>query len=827
MLHLLLGLVVMVFGIVLLKKLFKFIVVVAGGVLGMVAAVFMGPAALLAILLEKFANALRLKLVMPYLMLSGFSLLVGWVYLEGRYYGLQDSGFGYYRNLITLLLALAVIGAVFKTRGLNAINANQILLLKKERQGWALFHAAVLLTLCAIISPWIAAAIEPLNGLQAWLGGAYWVAALLVQLYALMDSHERWTFCTQAFAELSETEQLNAREHCKTLADEHRLDQADAEALYQGCIVLLVERGVLHEYEILSDPWVFKAEWDAHNRRRIEHMINPSAHLDLDAVVQLIGQTYRLNQEQARDFLEFSAGLGVIYGIGTDVFFVPLKQIDNIRVCTSCGHAEEGHVPELGEWFCSSTCRETENLCLEIKNKPYKDFLDSAATSGFVLMAGGAALDANHKLFATGGQGHGFAAENANHRIDKLMMKKAELVGGDNAKNGADRLVDGASLQTKYCQTAARSVGAGFDGQNGSYKYLDAQGKPMQIEVPKDQYELAVETMKNKIKDGKVPGVSDPELAKDLVVKGHLTYDQAKNITKFGTLESVTYDIAEGAIVGAVAGGISFALSACVYYASTGDKKQALKVAAIQGGKTFGKSLTVYVGAQQLNRVAVVQKVLSKIDVSVLSHSKRSLLQKGFGVSSKNSLNKALRGTVITSIVLIAVTTGPDMVKMVRRRISKAQFVKNLAVVSSGIAGGTIGSIAGGIVFSPFGPISAMLGRTAGGIIGGVISSVITNKIAGKLMEEDRVRMLKLVQRQLEYLAVSFMLTKDELQNLNNNLDQILQPKTLEIIHAAESEQRAMANFILKPIVVSVVKQRPALQYDGNEIFLACEEIAA
>jgi uncharacterized protein YcfJ len=827
MLHLLLGLVVLVVGIVLLKKLFKFIVAVAGGVLGMVAAVFMGPAALLAILLEKCANALRLKLVMPYLMLSGFSLLVGWVYLEGRYYGLQDSGFGYYRNLITLLLALAVIGAVFKTRGLNAINANQTLLLKKERQGWTLFHAALLLTLCAIISPWIAAAIEPLNGLQTWLGGAYWVAGLLVQLYVLMDSHERRSFCTQAFAELSETEQLNAREHCDTLADERHLDQADAEALYQGCVVMLVERGVLNEYEILSDPWVFKAEWDAHNRRRIEHMINPSARLDLDAVVQLIGQTYRLNEEQARDFLEFSAGLGVIYGIGTEAFLVPLKQIDNIRVCTSCGHAEEGQVPEQSEWFCSSTCRKTENLCMEIKDKPYKDFIDSAATSGFVLMAGGAALDANHKLFATGGQGHGFAAENANHRIDKLMMKKAELVGGDNAKNGADRLVDGASLQTKYCQTAARSVGAGFDGQNGSYKYLDAQGKPMQIEVPKDQYELAVETMKNKIKAGKVPGVSDPEQAKDLVVKGHLTYDQAKNITKFGTLESVTYDIAEGAIVGAVAGGISFALSACVYYASTGDKKQALKVAAIQGGKTFGKSLTVYVGAQQLNRVAVVQKALSKIDVSAMSHSKRSLLQKGFGVSSKNSLNKTLRGTVITSIVLIAVTTGPDMVKMVRGRISKAQFVKNLAVVSSGIAGGTIGSIAGGIVFSPFGPVSAMLGRAAGGIIGGVISSVITNKIAGKLMEEDRVRMLQLVQHQLEYLAVSFMLTKDELQNLNNNLDQILQPKTLEIIHAAKSEQRAMANFILKPVVVSVVKQRPALQYEGNEIFLACEEIAA
>ena len=281
MLYLLLGVLGLVVGIFLLKKLLKFIVVVAGGVLGMVAAVFIGPAALLAILLEKCSNALRLKLVMPYLMLCGFSLLLGWIYFDGRYYGLHDSGFSYYRNLITLLLALVVIGAVFKFRGLSAINANQTLLLKKERQDWAMFYAALSLTLCAIVSPWIAAVIEPLNGLQDWLSGAYWVAALLVQLYVLMDSHDRRNFCIQVFSELSEAEELNAREHCETLAEEYHLNKSDAQALYHGCVALLVDRGVLHEYRILSDSWIFKAEWDAHNRRRIESMITPTIRVDI------------------------------------------------------------------------------------------------------------------------------------------------------------------------------------------------------------------------------------------------------------------------------------------------------------------------------------------------------------------------------------------------------------------------------------------------------------------------------------------------------------------------------------------------------------------
>ena len=35
-----------------------------------------------------------------------------------------------------------------------------------------------------------------------------------------------------------------------------------------------------------------------------------------------------------------------------------------------------------------------------------------------------------------------------------------------------------------------------------------------------------------------------------------------------------------------------------------------------------------------------------------------------------------MRGTLVTSFALVAVTTGPDMIKMVRGRISGAQFIK-------------------------------------------------------------------------------------------------------------------------------------------------------
>ena len=37
--------------------------------------------------------------------------------------------------------------------------------------------------------------------------------------------------------------------------------------------------------------------------------------------------------------------------------------------------------------------------------------------------------------------------------------------------------------------------------------------------------------------------------AKNIVKKGHFTYEQAKNIAKAGTVESITYDAVNGAII--------------------------------------------------------------------------------------------------------------------------------------------------------------------------------------------------------------------------------------------------------------------------------------
>lgn len=100
--------------------------------------------------------------------------------------------------------------------------------------------------------------------------------------------------------------------------------------------------------------------------------------------------------------------------------------------------------------------------------------------------------------------GHGFAAEDANAMYDRFHGKKVEMCGRDNSLNGADRIVDGVKIQTKYCQNANGSFNKAFDLVTGQYRYTG-----MKLEVPSDQYEEAVNIMRRQISNGEVIGITN------------------------------------------------------------------------------------------------------------------------------------------------------------------------------------------------------------------------------------------------------------------------------------------------------------------------------
>lgn len=116
-------------------------------------------------------------------------------------------------------------------------------------------------------------------------------------------------------------------------------------------------------------------------------------------------------------------------------------------------------------------------------------------------------------------RGHGFAAERANHLYDNgIFGNRSQMVGDDNAKDGADRIVDGISIQSKYCSSGSKCVRECF--RDGKFRYYNADRSPMEIEVPADFYDDAVKAMADRIAKGEVEGVRDPRQAKEIICAG-------------------------------------------------------------------------------------------------------------------------------------------------------------------------------------------------------------------------------------------------------------------------------------------------------------------
>ena len=263
--------------------------------------------------------------------------------------------------------------------------------------------------------------------------------------------------------------------------------------------------------------------------------------------------------------------------------------------------------------------------------------------------------------------GHGELAEEANSIIDRLQGHQAEILGRDNAKNGPDRSVDGVLIQTKYYKTARGSLEACFDPSSHQYRYLAEDRTPMQLEVPKDQYEQVLRGFEKKISQGKVPGVSDPRDAEKIVRKGKLTYDQAVNLAKPGTADSLKYDAATGAVTCSCAFGLSFLATTFMAYRETRDINGAVQAGIAAGVQVFGLSFAQHMVVSQLSRTglsnalmapsqAVVGKLGFKASATIVN-GLRALTGKTAisGAAASNQLAKMLRGNAVSAAVTLAV----------------------------------------------------------------------------------------------------------------------------------------------------------------------------
>ena len=426
-------------------------------------------------------------------------------------------------------------------------------------------------------------------------------------------------------------------------------------------------------------------------------------------------------------------------------------------------------------------------------------------------------------------QGHGFSAERANHMYDKLTGKKAKIVGDDNIKNGADRMVDGVMIQSKYCKSGRACINECFD-KEGRFRYL-VDNKPMQIEVPSDKFDSAVHAMEEKIREGKIPGVSDPSEAKNIVRQGHFTYEQAKNIAKAGTIESLTYDTVNGVITASSAFGVTMAITLAINIWNGEDFNKSLKMATATGLKVGGTAFITSVIASQASKAGLNSALVGSTEaiVAIMGPKASAVIVNAFrsgsniyGAAAMKSAAKLLRGNAITASVTVVVLSSFDIADLFTGRISGSQLFKNLTNTASTVAGGTGGWVGGAALGSAILP---GIGTVVGGIVGSVVAGAAANKVSdsilGNFVEDDANEMVSIIQKEFETLAQDYLLNHKEAEKSIDVLRTKLDGNLLKEMYASKN-RKEFANNLLVPIIEDVVSKRKRISAVSDKDMVAC-----
>ena len=431
------------------------------------------------------------------------------------------------------------------------------------------------------------------------------------------------------------------------------------------------------------------------------------------------------------------------------------------------------------------------------------------------------------KNYMNGNRGNGSAAEYSNNTIDKLRGKQVINAAqkldenGRQVKYGADRIVNGEEIQTKYYKTASESIGAAFKNKQAIYiRKNDSSGKMMAIEVPRDQYNEAVKIMQRRIDSGQVPNVEAGEDAKDYVKKGYFTYAQSFNICKAGTIESLTIDAIDGAICSSMAGGISAAIAFSIAIWNGKNIKDAAKAGINTGVKVLGKGTFIFTLTMQLSReqfanpfireytkdgiykgLAGINNPLFKVSENIAEGIRKSAIAKtsiGESMGLPSVTGKAVIGNTITAVVIF----GPDICRALRGRISTKQLFKNSAIGASGIAGSILGQT---LI-----PIPVL-----GGIVGGAVGGFVAKNILDTFIEDDAKTMFQILKEEFLDVVMMSNLTKEEFDEVSNmticsgNISSMLKE-----MYASKDYRRFAREEMINVAVINVITKRNKVTND-------------
>ena len=476
-----------------------------------------------------------------------------------------------------------------------------------------------------------------------------------------------------------------------------------------------------------------------------------------------------------------------------------------------------------------------ENTTEIVAPEPYHEESNTLGEIGGYLA--GNSLNTAHlyadRKFTSQHYGFAFAAENGNNLADRFKGLNASVVGDNNAANGPDRKIvnrGGAEIwiQTKYYSTASGSINAAFDDA-GNFRYI-MDGKPMQIEVPSDQYDDAIKFMQKKIANGQLAncGVTDPDEAVNIVRKGSLTFNQAKNIAKAGNIDSLKYDAKNGIVSAGCAAGITFLIDYACCKLNGLETEDALKNAGLNGIKTGGVIFATYVISSQMAKTGLADSLSKALVPTAKAITKtfgddvckvimtRAGVQAA-GKATAKQVADALSREIITDGVLLVVLTGLDVADLFRGRISKEEVLKNLTVTLVSIGAGAAGAYGGAALGNLIVPgVGGAVGMALGSIAGGGLGALGAEAAIAPFYESDAEEMFVIISEEFTVLCSDYLVNEAEANHIVDALKGELVGDILKDMYEAE-DRKKFAQELMEPLFITEIEQRPTIKTPSEE----------
>lgn len=285
--------------------------------------------------------------------------------------------------------------------------------------------------------------------------------------------------------------------------------------------------------------------------------------------------------------------------------------------------------------------------------------------------------------------------------------------------------------------------------------------------------------------------------AEEIVTKGHYTYEQACNLAKAGTYESLKYDIETGAVVGLGVFGITFLINTFLSYQATHDKKEAVKDGLKAGGKASLLTIGNHVAISQLSRTAWFKDVIS---------------------------SNAIKSGAVTGVVSFFVFSIPETYKLATKKISLAQYAVNLLCLSASIAGGIAGGLVGSTLATGAGATAATV-ATAGamaGFAGGIAIGALATAGLSVVYEGDDAVHTRLFNAITVTMMGEYLLSESEMDSFIDSMNKTEAKlfKTLYDKLGASRHQEKMIRDFLTPYFEAIIQKRIKIDFDpyGVEI---------